>query len=330
MLRYCIIFEHSLRHWDLFLNSTGKSTHFSGGEVSIYSRLYLIATHLKQAFTIKWELWWLYVLCGAWRTWSPLPLLQIYFWNGHKCNIVVISGPTNAIKRKRLLIFQMFLSLSILFFSITACFCCQRSLCFARQSVLCQFGLLCVMQEGRNLGAPCVLLRSDQCRLPQTSAVCCGDSPALCFDVWSQLQFPVLHHSHKNVSSKTKPWDESRPLYPLRIQTRRQNPNITGFSNRSAGKISLLSENINKVHFSDKTVFWNSQKNGRLWSWRGNGWIRQWSGWAIITYDNVRTASQFTLHLLFMQYLAYCAQSCTRLYAWNNLLTMPLCIGLYN
>ncbi len=96
---------------------------------------------------------------------------------------VVISGPTNAIKRKRLLIFQMFLSLSILFFSITACFCCQRALCFARQSVLCQCGLLCVMQEGRNLGAPCVLLRSDQCRLPQTSAVCCGDSPSLCFDV---------------------------------------------------------------------------------------------------------------------------------------------------
>ncbi len=286
MLRYCIIFEHSLRHWDLFLNSTGKSTHFFY-LLSILPHFYTFKASVYYKMRIMMD------VCALWslKDMVTLPLLQIYFWNGHKCNIVVISRPTNAIKRKRLLIFQMFLSLSILFFSITACFCCQRALCFARQSVLCQCGLLCVMQEGRNLGAPCVLLRSDQCRLPQTSAVCCGDSPALCFDVWSQLQFPVLHHSHKNVRSKTKPWDESRPLYSLRIQTRRQNPNITGFSNRSAGKISLLSENINKVHFSDKTVFWNSQKNGRLWSWRGNGWIRQWSGWAIITYDNVKTAS---------------------------------------
>lgn len=58
--------------------------------------------------------------------------------------------------------------------SPTACFCCQRGLCFARQSVLCQCVSACVMREDRNLSV--FLLRSD-------SAVCCGDSPSLCFDV---------------------------------------------------------------------------------------------------------------------------------------------------
>lgn len=163
------------------------------------------------------------------RFWVP----SIYFWNDHK--YVRVSGPAIALKRKRWLRFETFLSLSILFFSPAACFCCQRGLCFARQSALCQCGLACLMQQGRNLRAPCVLLRSarDQCRLPQTSSVCCGDSPSLCFDVWSRLRFAVLHHSHKNVRSKTKPRDESSPWNSLRTQTRRQNKNVAWFSNRS-------------------------------------------------------------------------------------------------
>lgn len=125
-------------------------------------------------------------------------------------------------------------------------------------SVLCQCGLACVMQEGRNLRAPCALLRSarDQCRLPQSSAVCCGDSPSLCFDVWSRLRFAALHHNHKNVHSKTKPRDESSPWNSLRTQTRRQNPNITCFYQTEALEIKcLLSKTIIKFTLWQKQCF---------------------------------------------------------------------------
>lgn len=215
---------------------------------------------------------------------------------------------------------------------LSACFCCQRALWFARQSVLCQCGLACVMQEGRNLGAPCVLLRSDQYRLSQTSVVCCGDSPSLCFDVWSQLQFPVLHHSHKNVRSKTKPRDESRPWISPRTQTRRQNPNITGFSNRSAGKISLLSENMNKVHFSDKTVFLKQSKE-----WQTLELKRKWVNSAVVRVsdhhiwqcqDCILIYIAFTFYAVFSLLCTIVHQAVCMKYLSNY--AIALCIGLYN
>lgn len=58
-------------------------------------------------------------------------------------------------KRSRFFLFPPFLFfLPLLFLCLRVTqhvFCCQKGLCFPRQSVLCQCGLACVMQEGRNL-----------------------------------------------------------------------------------------------------------------------------------------------------------------------------------
>lgn len=69
------------------------------------------------------------------------------------------------------LIYFIFLSPPPLFSSVSpslpACYCCQWGLCFPRQSVLCQCGLACVIQEGRNL----VLCSARD--LPQTCVCVC-------------------------------------------------------------------------------------------------------------------------------------------------------------
>lgn len=73
-------------------------------------------------------------------------------WNDRKYDSFRTNYSFTEISFLSLSVFLVFSSLSFFVSELHSMFfCCQKGLCFPRQSVLCQCGLACMMQEGRNL-----------------------------------------------------------------------------------------------------------------------------------------------------------------------------------